>query len=94
MEHHTIHNGNIKCKKRHDTFEIAMSNALKFNSNKNNLGEKKLHPYWCKKCKGFHLGKQVSNINNNVLNKSTAIVYSKILSKVKFTIDLSVFDKK
>lgn len=94
MEHHTIYNGNIKCKKRHNTFKTAMNNALKFNSNKNNLGKRKLHPYKCDKCKGFHLGKQVSNVNDNVLNKSITLIYKDILSKVKFKIDLSVIDKK
>lgn len=94
MEHYTNYNGEIKCKKRHDTFKIAMSNALKFNSNKNNLGKNKMRPYRCNECKGFHLGRQYNNINKNILNKSIIKVYSEVLLKVKFNIDLTIFDKK
>jgi hypothetical protein len=94
MEHYTIYNGKIKCKRRHDTFEIAMNNALKFNSNKNNLGKSKMSPYRCNKCKGFHLGRQPNSINKNTLNKSIIKAYSGVLAKIKFNIDLSVFDKK
>tara|TARA_R110000782_G_scaffold255593_1_gene344457 strand:- start:201 stop:521 length:321 start_codon:yes stop_codon:yes gene_type:complete len=94
MEHYTIKNGIKKSKKRHFNYKIAMFNANIFNSNINNIGLNKLYPYKCNTCQGYHLGKQDSNVNNNTINKSKIIIYTQILSKIKFTIDLSIYDKK
>jgi hypothetical protein len=94
MEHYRITNQVKKKKIRYTSYKQASINANKFNSNIKNINKKSLYSYKCNICKGYHLRNSNANITKSSINKKLINIYSDVLLKVKFTVDLTLIHKK
>ena len=94
MEHYKLVNGVKKSKKRYNNYKESNLNASKFNSNIKNIDKKSLYSYRCSVCKGYHIGSSNGNVTKLLINKKLINIYSDVLLKVKFTIDLTLISEK